>query len=54
MAQELYQLVIPKAVFETAVCRELLTVLQTEAFKKAIRELGGYETAETGNALWVG
>ena len=54
LAQELYQLVIPEAVFETAVCQELLTLLQKESFKKAISNFGGYDTAKTGTILWVG
>lgn len=54
LAQELYQLIIPEAVFDTAVCRELLTVLETEEFKESISDFGGYETAETSNIFWVG
>lgn len=54
LAQEKYQLVIPAAVMETAVCRELLNLLQSPAFKEAVNQFGGYETAETGNILWIG
>ena len=54
LAQELYQLVVPESIFETAVCQEIVTILQTDSFKESVKNLGGYETVETGNILWVG
>lgn len=52
-AQEQYQLVIPEAVMETAVCQTLLAILQTESFKEAVAGFGGYQVEKTGEINWV-
>ncbi|MFL7867908.1 MAG: substrate-binding domain-containing protein [Anaerolineales bacterium] len=54
LAVEKYQLVIPEAVWETAVCQHLLKTLQEEQFQETITNLGGYDTTETSKTLWVG
>jgi molybdate-binding protein/DNA-binding transcriptional regulator YhcF (GntR family) len=53
-AQEVYQLVIPERVWNSAVCQALLAILQHDSFKKTLLDFGGYDTAETGKTLWVG
>ncbi len=52
-AQELYQLVIPEAVIETAVCQALLAILQTREFKENVAAFGGYQVEKTGEVNWV-
>jgi molybdate-binding protein/DNA-binding transcriptional regulator YhcF (GntR family) len=54
LALEKYQLVIPEMVWDTAACQYLLATLQKEPFKKSISSLGGYDTAETSETLWIG
>ena len=53
LTQELYQLVITQAVWETAVCQTLLTILGSPSFVAAVNALGGYETTATGEISWI-
>jgi putative molybdopterin biosynthesis protein len=53
LTQELFQLVITQAVWETAVCQTLLTVLGSPPFVAAVDALGGYETKATGEISWI-
>lgn len=53
LSQEIYQLVIPESVWETAVCQTLAAILRDDAFKTLLRTLGGYDTATTGKTVWV-
>ena len=53
LTQELYQLVITQAVWETAVCQTLLTILSSPSFVAAIDALGGYKTTATGEIKWI-
>jgi molybdate-binding protein/DNA-binding transcriptional regulator YhcF (GntR family) len=54
LALEKYQLVIPEAVWGTAVCQHLLTILQKDQFKETIKDFGGYDTVDTSKTLWIG
>ncbi len=54
LAQELYQLVIPEQVMETAVCRSLLAILNSDDFKQTVESYGGYKTENTGEINWIG
>jgi putative molybdopterin biosynthesis protein len=47
LAQEMYQLVVPEVVGETAVYHALLTILRADSFKQLLHTLGGYDTEET-------
>ena len=53
LAYETYQLVIPQAVFETAVSQELLNIVRTDSFQKRIATLGGYQTTDSGQLVWI-
>jgi molybdate-binding protein/DNA-binding transcriptional regulator YhcF (GntR family) len=51
--QEPYDLVIPQETFTTPAVSRLAEWLHTLQARKAIDELGGYDTAETGKLEWV-
>jgi putative molybdopterin biosynthesis protein len=53
LTQEVYQLVITQAVWETTVCQTLFTILGSPSFVAAIDALGGYETTTTGEIIWI-
>lgn len=53
LTQEIYQLVILEDVWQTAVCQSLFTIINAEAFKTAVRALGGYDTTATGELFWI-
>ncbi len=53
LMEELYQLVVPQAVWERPVWQALLATIRSNAFKTAVNDLGGYNTAETGQVTWV-
>jgi molybdate-binding protein/DNA-binding transcriptional regulator YhcF (GntR family) len=53
LTEELYQLAIPAAVWETAVCQALLSSLRSATFMAAVDVLGGYETTATGDVSWL-
>ncbi len=48
VATERFDLAIPMAHYETARVAALMAALRSEAFKAVVRELGGYDTSETG------
>ena len=50
---ERYDLVIPKVHYESALLQPLLTLLreQDSPFRRAVQELGGYETGRMGEVL---
>ncbi len=53
LTQEVYQLALTEMVWETAVFQTLFTLIQTTAFKEAVGALGGYDTAATGDIIWL-
>ena len=48
---EQYDLLMPQAFFESAVCRELLDVIRSERFKARVTALGGYHVERSGEVL---
>ena len=46
--EERYDLVTPTSVYESGLLDALLALLRKDRFKRAVRELGGYSTRETG------
>ncbi len=54
LARERYDLVIPRQHLDDPKVQALLTLLQEEEFKSAIRGLGGYETHLTGRIMEPG
>jgi len=53
LTQEIYQLVILEEVWETAVCQSLITIINSNTFKKSVNTLGGYDTTATGELFWI-
>jgi molybdate-binding protein/DNA-binding transcriptional ArsR family regulator len=51
LAQERYDLVIPKAYYESELLRPLLTTLRSDTFKAEVQAMGGYDTTETGQVI---
>ncbi len=54
LTTESYDLVIPAETWEAPPVQALAAWLRTEDARVVIGGLGGYETAETGRAVWVG
>ncbi|MFZ5426565.1 MAG: molybdopterin biosynthesis protein [Thermodesulfobacteriota bacterium] len=54
LARERYDLVLPEACLGEARVQALIEVLERDAFKRKIEELGGYETAWTGERMHPG
>jgi molybdate-binding protein len=53
MARERYDLVVPAEQMEIAPLPQLLDWLRRPATALEIENFGGYETAKTGQVLWV-
>ncbi len=51
LAEERYDLIIPKDFYDSEHCRALLQVINSEEFKKRVKEIGGYSTRETGQVV---
>jgi len=54
LAKERYDLVIPRSHLDNPKITSVLELLSQEEFKKAIRDLGGYETDLTGQTMQPG
>jgi putative molybdopterin biosynthesis protein len=54
VADEEYDLVMTKAFFESAQGRELIAVIQSEAFKAEVAKIGGYVVVENPEPVFVG
>jgi len=54
LCQEKYDLVIPIENYRNKKLAPLLKVIASEDFQKAVTEAGGYDTAQTGKATFVG
>jgi len=53
VATERYELAVPEASLEHPGVKLVLETLETEAFRDAVRALGGYDTSPTGERRWV-
>ena len=53
LTRERYDLAATEAVMGTEAMRQLVNMLQSTAYRKAIGTMGGYETTETGFVVWV-
>jgi len=51
--QERYDLVIPQEYYSSPLLRPLLDQIHTGKFRQAVEELGGYQTDDTGDEIWV-
>ena len=54
LTTEPYELVIPAEVWEAPSVQALAAWLRTEDVWAAIDGLGGYETGDAGQVIWVG
>jgi molybdate-binding protein/DNA-binding transcriptional regulator YhcF (GntR family) len=53
LTEEIYQLVVPESLWETAVWLAVLATIRSESFQGAVTELRGYNTAATGQVTWT-
>jgi putative molybdopterin biosynthesis protein len=53
LTKEVYQLVVPEAVWERPVWRTLLAIIRSDEFNAAVDNLGGYDTTATGEVIWI-
>jgi molybdate-binding protein/DNA-binding transcriptional regulator YhcF (GntR family) len=51
--KERFDLVIPLKNYHSLLFAPLLKVIQSEEFKKVVNEMGGYDTAQTGDTVFV-
>ena len=51
LTPETYELIFPAALENTPQIEAVIRILNTEAFKKALEALGGYDTKETGRLI---
>jgi putative molybdopterin biosynthesis protein len=52
LASEQYDLLIARGFFESARGEQLLDVIRSDGFKRAVSALGGYDTARAGEMLY--
>jgi putative molybdopterin biosynthesis protein len=53
LTEEVYQLVVPEAVWDSPVWQSLLAIIRSDQFIAAVNELGGSNTVRTGEVAWV-
>lgn len=51
LARERYDLVIPVAYYDTEEMKLLVAAVRSESFKAVVREMGGYDTTDTGKIV---
>jgi molybdate-binding protein/DNA-binding transcriptional regulator YhcF (GntR family) len=51
--KERFDLVIPLKNYHSLLFAPLLKVIQSEEFKKVVNEMGGYDTAQTGDTVFI-
>ncbi|MBW1916827.1 MAG: molybdopterin biosynthesis protein [Deltaproteobacteria bacterium] len=49
---ERYDLVVPQTTFAEGRFQTLLALIRSEEFKHLVKELGGYDTCDTGTIIW--
>jgi molybdate-binding protein/DNA-binding transcriptional regulator YhcF (GntR family) len=53
LTQERYDLVFPERVWNTPMAQTLVQVVRSARFKEATVALGGYDTAQMGQEMWI-
>jgi molybdate-binding protein/DNA-binding transcriptional regulator YhcF (GntR family) len=53
LTRERYDLVIPREVWDTPPTQAIAAALESDDFKTAINNLGGYDTTRTGELVWI-
>jgi putative molybdopterin biosynthesis protein len=53
LTEEIYQLVVPEAVWDSPAWQVMLSTIRSELFQSAVAELKGYNIAAAGQVAWV-
>jgi putative molybdopterin biosynthesis protein len=53
LTEELYQLVISEAVWDSTAWQAALEIIRSRPFSAAVNHLGGYNTGATGEVVWT-
>ncbi|OQY27103.1 MAG: hypothetical protein B6243_13375 [Anaerolineaceae bacterium 4572_5.2] len=53
LTQERYDLVFPETGWNTSAAQSLARIIRSDRFKEAVGALGGYDTSQTGQEIWV-
>jgi putative molybdopterin biosynthesis protein len=53
IAKEKFDLVIPMDNYQTPVFLDLVKMIRSEEYKRSVSEMGGYDTARTGEVEFV-
>ncbi len=53
LTQERYDLVFSEAAWPSPVAQTLLQIIRSSRFKEAVTALGGYDTRETSQEIWL-
>jgi molybdate-binding protein/DNA-binding transcriptional regulator YhcF (GntR family) len=53
LTQERYDLVFSEKVWDTQTAQALVRVIRSAEFKEQVNALGGYDTSQTGQEMWV-
>jgi putative molybdopterin biosynthesis protein len=53
LAQERYDLVFPETVWPTAAAQALVRLIRSARFREAVAAMGGYDTGQTGQEMWL-
>ncbi len=54
VVEERYDLVVPEPTYEDDRFARLLAIIRSAEFQAIVREMGGYDTRETGQVMWSG
>jgi putative molybdopterin biosynthesis protein len=53
LTKERFDLVIPVSNYRSQLFQPLLTIIKSEEFRKIVNEMGGYDTAQTGDTVFI-
>jgi putative molybdopterin biosynthesis protein len=53
LTKERFDLVIPVSNYRSQLFQPLLTIIKSEEFRKIVNEMGGYDTAQTGDTIFI-
>ncbi|MCR4392860.1 MAG: hypothetical protein NUV31_00655, partial [Dehalococcoidales bacterium] len=53
LTREKFDLIVPEEKYYSAKFSSLMEIITSEEFKRVVREMGGYDTADTGEILLI-
>jgi len=53
LTREKFDLIVPEEKFQSPVFASLMEIIRSEEFKQVVREMGGYDTAHTGETVLI-